>query len=137
MLSKIQQVPIQCFATAKQLLYGITAREQLCAGIDKLVKTVETTYGPKGRNVILQSLYGQPKITKDGVTVAKSVEVKDHVQNMGCELVKQAASKTNDIAGDGTTCCCVLTRAIINEGIKNVQAGVNPIEIKRGIDLAV
>lgn len=146
MLSKIfRKVPQQLhsnasafsFAINKKLLYGITAREKICEGIDKLVKTVETTYGPRGRNVIIQQPYGMPKITKDGVTVAKSIDLKDAVQNIGCSLVKQAANKTNDDAGDGTTCCCVLTRAILKEGVKNVQAGVNPIEIKRGIDAAV
>lgn len=109
----------------------------MLVGVDRLADTVQVTLGPKGRNVILDQQFGSPKITKDGVTVAKAIEFADKHQNMGAQLVKSVASKTNDKAGDGTTTATVLTRAIYKEGVKNVAAGMNPMDLKRGIDMAV
>ncbi|MDY4790403.1 MAG: chaperonin GroEL [Bacteroidales bacterium] len=122
---------------AKDILYNIDAREQLRLGVDALANAVKVTLGPKGRNVLIDKKFGSPHITKDGVTVAKEIEIKDPVQNMGAQLVKEVASKTADQAGDGTTTATVLAQAIVNAGIKNVTAGANPMDLKRGIDKAV
>ncbi|MFC6207632.1 chaperonin GroEL [Levilactobacillus tongjiangensis] len=121
---------------AKELKFSEDARSKMLAGVDKLANTVKTTLGPKGRNVVLEQSYGNPTITNDGVTIAKSIELDDHFENMGAKLVSEVASKTNDIAGDGTTTATVLTQAIVNEGMKNVTAGANPVGIRRGIEKA-
>lgn len=121
---------------AKELKFSEDARSAMLAGVDKLADTVKTTLGPKGRNVVLEQSYGNPTITNDGVTIAKSIELEDHFENMGAKLVSEVASKTNDIAGDGTTTATVLTQAIVNEGMKNVTAGANPVGIRRGIEKA-
>jgi len=122
---------------AKQILYNTKAREALKRGVDKLADTVKITLGPKGRNVVLDKGFGAPTITKDGVTVAKEIELEDKFENIGAELVKEVASKTNDVAGDGTTTATLLAQVMINEGIKNVTAGANPLAIKRGIEKGV
>ncbi len=122
---------------AKEIKFDIKAREELKKGVDELANAVKVTLGPKGRNVIIEKKFGAPHITKDGVTVAKEVELEDAFQNMGAQLVKEVASKTGDDAGDGTTTATVLAQAIINVGLKNVAAGANPIDLKRGIDKAV
>ena len=122
---------------AKDLIYGEAARKKLQAGVDKLANTVKVTLGPKGRNVVLDKKYGAPLITNDGVTIAKEIELTDNFENMGAQLVKEVATKTNDAAGDGTTTATVLAQALINEGMKNVAAGANPMVVKRGISLAV
>src|SRR5438093_3332208 len=122
---------------AKQLLFREDARRALKRGVDTLAEAVKTTLGPKGRNVALDKKYGAPTVTHDGVTVAKDVELSDPFENMGAQLLKEAASKTNDVAGDGTTTSVVLAQAIVNEGLRNVAAGANPMLIKRGLDRAV
>jgi len=122
---------------AKQIKFDIEARNALKEGVDALANAVKVTLGPKGRNVILEKSFGSPIITKDGVTVAKEIELADREQNLGAQLVKEVASKTNDVAGDGTTTATVLAQAIINAGMKNVAAGANPMDLKRGIDKAV
>ena len=122
---------------AKEILFNIDARDQLKKGIDTLANAVKVTLGPKGRNVIIEKKFGAPHITKDGVTVAKEVELADAYQNTGAQLVKEVASKTGDDAGDGTTTATVLAQAIVNEGLKNVAAGAAPMDLKRGIDKAV
>ena len=122
---------------AKQIIYGEDARKALQAGIDKLADTVKITLGPKGRNVVLDKKYGAPLITNDGVTIAKEVELEDPFENMGAQLVKEVATKTNDVAGDGTTTATLLAQALVCEGIKNVTAGANPMVIKKGIKMAV
>ena len=122
---------------AKELYYGEDARKSLMAGVDKLANTVKITLGPKGRNVLLQKKFGGPIITNDGVTIAKEIELEDAVENMGAQLVKEVATKTNDIAGDGTTTATILAQSIIKEGFKNVAAGANPMSLKRGIQGAV
>lgn len=122
---------------AKEIKFDIKAREELKKGVDELANAVKVTLGPKGRNVIVDKKFGAPHITKDGVTVARAVELEDEFQNMGAQLVKEVASKTGDDAGDGTTTATVLAQAIINVGLKNVAAGANPIDLKRGIDKAV
>ncbi|MFA6806402.1 MAG: chaperonin GroEL, partial [Bacteroidales bacterium] len=122
---------------AKDILYNVEAREQLRLGVDALANAVKVTLGPKGRNVLIDKKFGAPHITKDGVTVAKEIELVDPIQNMGAQLVKEVASKTADQAGDGTTTATVLAQAIVNAGIKNVTAGANPMDLKRGIDKAV
>ncbi len=122
---------------AKEIKFNINAREELKKGVDALADAVKVTLGPKGRNVIIEKKFGAPHITKDGVTVAREVELEDHFQNMGAQLVKEVASKTGDLAGDGTTTATVLAQAIINVGLKNVAAGANPMDLKRGIDKAV
>ena len=122
---------------AKQIKQGVEAREALCAGIDQLANTVKITLGPKGRNVVLGKKFGSPLITNDGVTIAKEIELKDAFENMGAQLVREVATKTNDAAGDGTTTATVLAQAMVNEGMKNVTAGANPMDIKRGIQKAV
>ena len=121
---------------AKELKFSEDARSAMLRGVDKLADTVKTTIGPKGRNVVLEQSYGSPTITNDGVTIAKSIELEDHFENMGAKLVSEVASKTNDIAGDGTTTATVLTQAIVTEGMKNVTAGANPVGIRRGIEKA-
>jgi chaperonin GroEL len=122
---------------AKDIVFDVKAREALKAGVDKLSNAVKVTLGPKGRNVIIEKSYGAPIITKDGVTVAKEIELKDRIENMGAQMVKEVASKTNDVAGDGTTTATVLAQAIVTAGLKNVTAGANPMDLKRGIDKAV
>src|SRR5204863_4292370 len=122
---------------AKQLQFDENARHALLRGVEKLAKAVKATLGPSGRNVILDRKFGSPTITKDGVTVAKEIEVKDPLENMGAQMVKEVASKTSDVAGDGTTTATVLAQAIYREGAKNVTAGANPMAIKRGIEQAV
>ena len=122
---------------AKDLFYGEESRRKLLAGVDKLADTVKITLGPKGRNVLIEKSYGSPLITNDGVSIAKEVELEDQVENMGAQLVKEVATKTNDVAGDGTTTATLLTQAIVREGFKNVTAGANPMVLKRGIDGAV
>lgn len=121
---------------AKDIKFGENARRSLLKGVDKLADTVKTTLGPKGRNVVLEKSYGSPTITNDGVTIAKEIELEDPYENMGAKLVAEVASKTNDIAGDGTTTATVLAQAIIREGMKNVSAGANPVGIRHGIELA-
>jgi len=122
---------------AKTIFFNTEARDKLKRGVDILADTVKVTLGPKGRNVILDKKFGSPIITKDGVTVAKEIELKDAIENMGAQLVKEVASKTADTAGDGTTTATVLAQAIFGAGIKNVAAGANPMDLKRGIDKAV
>ena len=121
---------------AKDIEFSEDARAKMQAGVDKLASTVKTTIGPKGRNVVIEQGYGAPTITNDGVTIAKAVELEDHFEDMGAKLVAEVASKTNDIAGDGTTTATVLAQAIINEGMKNVTAGANPVGVRHGIELA-
>lgn len=121
---------------AKEIKFAEDARAAMLRGVDKLADTVKVTLGPKGRNVVLEKSYGSPLITNDGVTIAKEIELEDHFENMGAKLVSEVASKTNDIAGDGTTTATVLTQAIVREGLKNVTAGANPLGIRRGIELA-
>ena len=121
---------------AKQIVYSEVARQKILAGVDQLANCVKVTLGPKGRNVILDKKFGSPTITKDGVTVAKEIELKDALENMGAQMVREVASKTSDIAGDGTTTATVLAQAIYREGAKNVVAGANPMEVKRGIEAA-
>ena len=122
---------------AKEISFNIDARDQLKKGVDELANAVKVTLGPKGRNVIIEKKFGAPHITKDGVTVAKEIELEDAMQNLGAQLVKEVASKTGDTAGDGTTTATVLTQAIVSVGLKNVTAGANPMDLKRGIDKAV
>ena len=122
---------------AKQIIFNIEAREELKKGVDALANAVKVTLGPKGRNVIIDKAYGAPVVTKDGVTVAKEVELKDGIQNMGAQMVKEVASKTADVAGDGTTTATVLAQSIVTTGMKNVTAGANPMDLKRGVDKAV
>src|SRR3989337_2253180 len=119
---------------AKQIKYGEEARTKLKDGIDQLAMAVVTTLGPKGRNVALDRKWGAPNVVHDGVTVAKEIELADPFENMGAQLVKEAASKTNDVAGDGTTTATLLTQSMINDGLKSVTAGANPMIIKRGVD---
>ena len=122
---------------AKQLQFDEHARQSLLRGVEKLAKAVKATLGPSGRNVILDKKFGSPTITKDGVTVAKEIELEDPYENMGAQLVREVASKTSDIAGDGTTTATVLAEAIYREGLKNVTAGANPTSLQRGINKAV
>src|SRR5512132_1989338 len=122
---------------AKTISYGEEARQRILHGVNKLADAVKVTLGPKGRNVVIEKKFGSPTITKDGVTVAKEIELQDAVENMGAQMVREVASKTSDVAGDGTTTATVLAQAIYREGIKNVTAGANPMELKRGIDTAV
>ena len=122
---------------AKDIKYGEEARKLLQSGIDKLADTVKITLGPKGRNVVLDKKYGAPLITNDGVTIAKEIELEDAFENMGAQLVKEVATKTNDAAGDGTTTATLLAQALIREGMKNIAAGANPMVLKKGIKKAV
>ena len=122
---------------AKDIIFNIEARDLLKQGVDQLANAVKVTLGPKGRNVVIEKKFGAPQITKDGVTVAKEIELEDHFENTGAQLVKSVASKTGDDAGDGTTTATILAQSIINEGLKNVTAGANPMDLKRGIDKAV
>lgn len=125
------------FATGKQIYFGAEARAKMLVGVNKLADAVQVTLGPKGRNVLIEQSYGAPKVTKDGVTVAKSITLPDKSENVGAQMVRQVASKTNDIAGDGTTTSTILTRAIFSEGCKAVAAGLNPMDLRRGIMCAV
>jgi chaperonin GroEL len=122
---------------AKDIKFDIDARDGLKRGVDALANAVKVTLGPKGRNVIISKSFGAPTVTKDGVSVAKEVELENELENMGAQMVKEVASKTNDLAGDGTTTATVLAQAIVKEGLKNVAAGANPMDLKRGIDKAV
>src|SRR5512144_3044868 len=122
---------------AKHIAYGEESRRALLTGVNRLADAVKVTLGPKGRNVVIEKKFGSPTITKDGVTVAKEIELQDSLENMGAQMVREVASKTSDVAGDGTTTATVLAQAIYREGIKNVTAGANPMELKRGIDSAV
>ena len=122
---------------AKEIKFDVDVRSKMKAGADALANAVKVTLGPKGRNVVIDKKFGAPQVTKDGVTVAKEVELEDRFENMGAQMVKEVASKTNEQAGDGTTTATVLAQAIINVGIKNVTAGANPMDLKRGIDKAV
>src|SRR3989475_3389865 len=122
---------------AKELRYREDARASILKGVNALADTVKVTLGPKGRNVVLSRKFGSPLVTKDGVTVAKDIELKDPYENMGAQMVREVASKTSDLAGDGTTTATILAQAIYREGIKNVAAGANPMDLKRGIDRAV
>ena len=122
---------------AKIIKFDVEAREKLKAGVDALANAVKVTLGPKGRNVVIEKKYGAPNVTKDGVSVAKEIELEDPIENMGAQMVKEVASKTSDVAGDGTTTATVLAQAIVTAGLKNVAAGANPMDLKRGIDKAV
>src|SRR5205085_2604367 len=122
---------------AKQITYGEESRQAILRGVNQLANAVKVTLGPKGRNVVLDRKFGSPTITKDGVTVAKEIDLKDPLENMGAQMVREVASKTSDTAGDGTTTATVLAQAIYREGAKNVAAGANPMDIKRGIEKAV
>src|SRR5688572_27524463 len=123
--------------TVKKIAYDQEARERMRDGVRKLARAVKVTLGPRGRNVIIEKSFGSPTVTKDGVTVAKEIELEGKYENMGAQLVKEVAAKTSDVAGDGTTTATVLAEAIFEEGIKNVTAGANPVAIKRGIEKAV
>src|ERR687888_384856 len=120
----------------KQLKFDEEARRSLKRGMDLLADAVKTTLGPKGRNVALDKKFGTPTVTHDGVTVAKEIELKDPFENMGAQLLKEAATKTNDVAGDGTTTATVLAQSMVHEGMRNVAAGANPMQLKKGIDIA-
>ncbi|RPI44750.1 MAG: chaperonin GroEL, partial [Hyphomicrobiaceae bacterium] len=122
---------------AKDVKFSADARERMLRGVDILANAVKVTLGPKGRNVVLEKSFGAPRTTKDGVTVAKEIELEDKFENMGAQMVREAAQKTNDVAGDGTTTACVLAQAIVREGMKAVAAGMNPMDLRRGIDKAV
>src|ERR1700726_4599866 len=122
---------------AKQIIYSEHSRQAILRGVNQLADAVKVTLGPKGRNVILEKKYGGPNITKDGVTVAKEIELKDPLENMGAQMVREVASKTSDVAGDGTTTATILAQAIFRDGVKAVTSGVNPMAMKRGIDKAV
>ncbi len=123
--------------TAKEILFGVDARTKIVEGVNIIANAVKVTLGPKGRNVVIEKSFGAPRITKDGVTVAKEIELADKYQNLGAQMIREVASKTNDIAGDGTTTSTVLAQSIVCEGVKSVAAGINPMDLKRGIDLAV
>src|SRR5882672_8595396 len=122
---------------AKHVRFSSDARDKMLRGVDILANAVKVTLGPKGRNVVLEKSYGAPRVTKDGVTVAKEIELDDKFENMGAQMLKEVASKTSDMAGDGTTTATVLAQAIIREGAKSVAAGMNPMDLKRGIEKAV
>src|SRR6202048_227331 len=123
--------------SAKDVKFSVEARDRMLRGVDILANAVRVTLGPKGRNVVLDKSFGAPRITKDGVTVAKEIELTDKFENMGAQMVREVASRTSDVAGDGTTTATVLAQAIVREGVKSVAAGMNPMDLKRGIDLAV
>src|SRR5262244_1086358 len=122
---------------AKEVRFSADARQRMLRGVDVLADAVKVTLGPKGRNVVIDKSFGAPRITKDGVTVAKEIELGDKFENMGAQMVREVASKTNDLAGDGTTTATVLAQAIVREGVRAVAAGMNPMDLKRGVDLAV
>src|SRR5260370_30909450 len=122
---------------AKEVRFSGDARDRMLRGVEILANAVKVTLGPKGRNVVIAKSYGAPRITKDGVTVAKEIELTDKFENMGAQMVREVASKTNDVAGDGTTTAIVLAHAIVQEGLKAVAAGMNPMDLKRGVDKAV
>ena len=122
---------------AKKILFSSDARESVRRGVNKLARAVKVTLGPKGRNVVIEKSWGTPTVTKDGVTVAKEIELEDVYENMGAQMVKEVASKTSEVAGDGTTTATIIAEAIFENGLKNIVAGANPIELKRGIDKAV
>jgi len=122
---------------AKEVKFGDSARQKLLDGVNVLANAVKVTLGPKGRNVVLDKSFGAPTVTKDGVSVAKEIELEDKFENMGAQMVKEVASQTSDVAGDGTTTATVLAQSILNEGLKSVAAGMNPMDLKRGIDKAV
>ena len=122
---------------AKKIEFDLDARDGIKRGVDALANAVKVTLGPKGRNVIIGKAFGAPQVTKDGVTVAKEIELEDSLENMGAQMVKEVASKTNDLAGDGTTTATILAQDIVKEGLKNVVAGANPLDLKRGISKAV
>src|SRR5687767_286119 len=122
---------------AKDVKFSTEARNKMLRGVTLLADAVKVTLGPKGRNVVLDKSFGAPRITKDGVTVAKEIELSDKFENMGAQMVREVASKTSDVAGDGTTTATVLAAAIVREGVKSVAAGMNPMDLKRGIDIAV
>lgn len=132
-----QRLGVRNFASHKELKFGVEGRASLLRGIEQLSKAVAVTLGPRGRNVLIEQSYGSPKITKDGVTVAKSITLQDKFENLGAKLVQDVANKTNEVAGDGTTTATVLTQAIFSEGVKNVAAGCNPMDLRRGVQLAV
>src|SRR3569623_680938 len=123
--------------SAKEVKFGVDARDKMLRGVDILANAVKVPLGPKGRTVVLDKSFGAPRITKDGVTVAKDIELDDKFENMGAQMVREGAAKSADLAGDGTTTATVLAQAIVKEGAKSVAAGMNPMELKRGIDLAV
>src|SRR5512138_732147 len=123
--------------SAKEVKFNAEAREKMLSGVDILANAVKVTLGPKGRNVVLEKSFGAPRVTKDGVTVAKDIELEDKFENMGAQMVREVASKTNERAGDGTTTATVLAQAIVREGAKAVAAGMNPMDLKRGVDIAV
>src|SRR5437867_3942238 len=123
--------------SAKEVKFSVDARDRMLRGIDTLAHAVRVTLGPKGRNVVLDKSYGAPRITKDGVTVAKEIELEDKFENMGAQMVREVASKTSDTAGDGTTTATVLAHAIVREGAKAVAAGMNPMDLRRGVEMAV
>ena len=122
---------------AKDVRFGDDARSQMVAGVNTLANAVKVTLGPKGRNVVLEKSFGAPTVTKDGVSVAKEIELENKFENMGAQMVKEVASQTSDVAGDGTTTATVLSQSVLNEGLKSVAAGMNPMDLKRGIDQAV
>ena len=122
---------------AKDVKFDTDARDRMLRGVNVLADAVKVTLGPKGRNVVLDKSFGAPRITKDGVTVAKEIELADKFENMGAQMIREVASKTNDVAGDGTTTATVLAQAIVREGVKAVAAGMNPMDLRRGVDLAV
>src|SRR5512137_2246847 len=122
---------------AKQLIFDEAARQALLRGVSKLAKAVAATLGPKGRNVVLDKKFGSPTVTKDGVTVAKEIELEDAYENMGAQMVKEVASKTSTVAGDGTTTATILAESIFEEGLKNITAGANPMQVKKGVEMAV
>src|SRR5881296_4663193 len=122
---------------AKDVRFSGEARERMLRGVDILANAVKVTLGPKGRNVVIDKSYGGPRTTKDGVTVAKEIELEDKFENLGAQMVREVAQKTNDLAGDGTTTATVLAQSIVKEGAKSVAAGMNPMDLKRGVDLAV
>src|ERR1700752_1214319 len=123
--------------SAKDVRFSTDARDRMLRGVETLANAVKVTLGPKGRNVVIDKSFGAPRITKDGVTVAKEIELKDKFENMGAQMLREVASKTNDLAGDGTTTATVLAQSIVREGMKSVAAGMNPMDLKRGIDIAV
>src|ERR687893_758334 len=122
---------------AKDVRFSTDARDKMLRGVEILADAVKVTLGPKGRNVVIEKSFGAPRITKDGVTVAKEIELADKFENMGAQMVREVASKTNDVAGDGTTTATILAAAIVREGAKAVAAGMNPMDLKRGVDMAV